>query len=120
VLRLAGTAKFSNDPGVPNGSTNHRSAGWLVTFQSSKSLSQSPNEVRVSHQRPQKRRASSISSPLPMVIVVDTNMLVKVAIRALRCPGLPGRQDPTSHSQQLQYGHQSSSRPREGTGRPIA
>jgi hypothetical protein len=119
VLRLAGTAKFRSDHGVPDGSTNHRAAGWLVTFQSSKSLSQSPNEVQVSHQRPQKR-ASSCPSSLQMVIVVDTNMLVKVPIRALRYPELLGRQDPTSHSQQRQCGHQSSSRPREGTSRPIA
>jgi hypothetical protein len=71
VLRLGGTAKFRNDPVVPDGSTNHHSAGWLVTSQSPKSLSQSPDEVQVSHQRPQKRRASSIPSSLPMVIVVD-------------------------------------------------
>jgi hypothetical protein len=82
VLRLAGTATFRSDPGVPDGSTNHRAEGWLVTFQSSKSLSQSPNEVQVSHQRPQKRRASSFPSSPRMVILVNTNMLVKVPIRA--------------------------------------
>jgi hypothetical protein len=82
VLRLAVTAKFCHDPVVPDDSTNHRSAGWLVTSQSSKSLSQSPNEVRVSHQRPQKRCASLFPSSLPMVIVVDKNMLVKVPTRA--------------------------------------
>jgi hypothetical protein len=82
VLRLAGTAKFGIDPRVPDGSTSHRAAGWLVTFQSSKCLSQNPDEVRVSYQRPQKRRASSFPSSLPMVIVVNTDILVQDPIRA--------------------------------------
>jgi hypothetical protein len=45
MLRLSETAKFHTDLEVPVGSTNLRSAGWFVTSQSSKSLSQSSNEA---------------------------------------------------------------------------
>jgi hypothetical protein len=76
VLHPSEAAQLCDDLGLVLGATVHRSVGWSETSESLKSLSQSPNEARVSRQKPQKHRASLMTVGM-VVAIVDDCVLVE-------------------------------------------